>query len=158
MSGKKAFTLVEMLCVVAIIAIIFSLSIPTIAKTARNYYFTNKAKTIEAWLYYHKKTAILEQRKQKVKIDFANASFTSYSENIGSEYGEYFENKSLVIFKDFLNEELDIESKDNLEQTLEIVFGPAGNITSSEFYLTSAGGDKARFITSLSGEISMEFI
>jgi len=166
---KKGFTLIELLCVIAIISMLFTISIPSISKTARNFYFTSKAKQIKYVLLYLKKTAILENRKYKFLINLEENSYAVLAEsNASAGFAESnTSNTDYEIYEPILDSLLaeknfasafKFKTQTEYQQQVEIIFEPQGRISSQEFSLYDQNQHNATFKTTLSGQISLEFI
>ena len=157
---KHGFTLLEMLCVITIISLLFAISVPAISKTARSFYFTNKAKQIEPLFVFIKKTAVLEKRKYKLSIDLNNNSYSvaSRANESDSNYEEYasFQDSLLGIKK--LPAGWRFKTHADYQQIVNIIFEPKGNISAQEFWVYDQNQHKAKFQTTLSGQIILEFI
>jgi prepilin-type N-terminal cleavage/methylation domain-containing protein len=151
------FSLIEMLTVVIIISILFVATVPSIGKTARNFYFTNKAKQLKAMMIFIKKTASLENRKKKLLLDFQSDTYSVLSETDESGYDVFNPPEDLFLSKQILSEGLDLQGESEFSQNLELIFMPIGSISSSNFYLKDNFDHKARFTTTLSGQIELEF-
>lgn len=153
---KKGFTLVELVCVVAIISMLFGLSIPALSKTARNFYFTSKVKQIEYLLIYLKKTAALENRKYKLIINLYENSYAAAARSSEADYAEYTAARDSLLSKKKLSSGLKFKTPNDYQQTIEIIFEPRGSISAQEFFIYDLNQHKAKFETTLSGQISME--
>ncbi|MFH1062363.1 MAG: prepilin-type N-terminal cleavage/methylation domain-containing protein [Candidatus Omnitrophota bacterium] len=157
---KQGFTLLELLCVITIISLLFAISVPTLSKTARNFYFTNKAKQIEALLVFIKKTSALEKRKYKLSIDLNENSYSVAAETAASDsnYQEFAQFQDSLLGKKTLPPGLGFKTQSDYQQVLEIIFEPLGNISAQEFLVYDQNQHSAKFQTTLSGQIILEFI
>ncbi len=157
---KNGFTLIELLCVIAIISMLFTISVPAISKTARNFYFTSKAKQIEYVLVYLKKTAVLEKRKYKLLINLDKNSYVALAESDASDPNHEIYEPVLdsLLSEKTLASALKFKTQTGYQQKIEIIFEPQGRISAQEFSLYDQNQHNANFKTTLSGQISMEFI
>lgn len=157
---KQGFTLVELLAVITIISLLFGLSIPSISKTARNFYFVNKAKQIESLLVFVKKVAVLEKRKYKLTIDLNENSYSVETETAdsNSNYEEYAQVHDSLLGRKILPTGLGFKTQSDYQQTIVIIFEPVGSISAHEFLVYDQNQNSAKFQTTLSGQIILEII
>ncbi|MBI4845717.1 MAG: prepilin-type N-terminal cleavage/methylation domain-containing protein [Candidatus Omnitrophica bacterium] len=154
---KNGFSLIEVICVVFIISLLISISVPFLSKTARNFYFKNKVKQIESLLKFVKKKAILEDLTYKFELNYYKNSYIVWVKKQEGE-SSYYEIKtdSLLGIKK-LSEQIYLKAESKNKENDEIVFNSQGSATFCEFYL-SDNSRRAKITTTLSGEIILEFL
>jgi len=155
---KNGFTLIELLCVIAIISILITISVPTLTKTARNFYFRNKTKQIEALLHFLKKKAVIENRAYKFSIDFSENSYAVYTKKDESYSGQFEKKHDSLTGPRRLSSGLFFKTESMTKQTEDIVFYERGNITPSQFYIHDNKRHTAKLTTTSSGQILLEFL
>ena len=153
------FTLIELLCVIVIISVLFALSVPILTNTARNFYFRNKTKQIEALLKFVKKTSIMEEKIYKITLNYEDSAYRVWLKSPGEPPDFLLKNDSILGPKKlpagfFFKK----ESAGRDKETEEIIFNPSGTLSASAFLLVDEKGHEARFSTTLSGEIFVEFL
>lgn len=152
------FTLLELLIVIILISSIIALSIPTIAKTAKNFYFRTKAKQIEALFNYLQKKAVMEERSYKCVFDFSGNSYTVLAENKQSKDVQFFKKEESFYNCAQPSKEIFLKADGVNNETEEVVFLPDGSITAIELQLTDNKKQTAKITTTLSGQINLEFL
>ena len=153
----RGFTLLELLCVVAIIGIIIGISTPVLTKTSAGFYLRNKAKQVEALCQYLRRKSIMENRSYKLVIDFYNNSYLVF-QGIGEHPENYLPVNDLLAKSRKLPSALSFKSEFGSKDREEIVFSPSGKISSSEFLIVNERKNTAKLTTTLSGEITLVFI
>lgn len=155
----SGFTLVEMLTALVIIALMVSISIPSIAKTAKAFYFQNKMKEIVSLIKYVKGLSILEEKPYQIIINTEENTHVVLSVNEDPlSYDD-----SLVLVKNTLL------NKKNLpegftwrlitpETSIEkINFTPLGTVTPFEGYIDTQAQSAKLTITG-SGQVILEYV
>lgn len=153
----KGFTLLELLCVVTIIAIIIGLSTPVLTKTAASFYLRSKAKQIQALCQFIKRKSIMENRAYKLAIDFYNNSYLVF-QSTSEHPNEFQEVNDFLSRPHRLPMELSFKSQSTWKDKEEILFSPSGTISSCEFLILNERKNTAKLTTTLSGEILLEFL
>ncbi|MCP4649911.1 MAG: prepilin-type N-terminal cleavage/methylation domain-containing protein [PVC group bacterium] len=158
--GKNnGFTLIELLSVILLLVVLITLSVPTMAKTARSFYFRNKVKTITALLEYVRKTSIVEERTYKFIIDSETNSYEIKYEDLTLLYDDKFKAVNNSIMRSqTLPEGFNLKTSESEEETEEILFTSEGGITHIELYIHDQKNHLAKITTTVSGEISAEFL
>ncbi|MFH2139093.1 MAG: type II secretion system protein [Candidatus Omnitrophota bacterium] len=157
--NNHGFTLIELLAVILIISVLISLSIPTITKTARKFYFINKIKTIACLFKYVRNLAVLEQREYEAIIDSdANTlEIKRLDENEFTEKEFKAINDSILRARNLPDGFFIKMGNDDLK-TKEIFFYPNGSLTSTDIYVYDKKNHAARITLTVSGQIVMEFL
>lgn len=150
------FTLIELLCVIIIISMLITISVPTINKTAQGFFFKNKAKEIESLLKFIKESAIIEQRSYKFQINFVKNYYTVFSKDSSAVEEKFSQRQDSLLGKKFLRGGLFFESENKAVETAELLFEPSGSITFYEFYIYDKK-HKAKYTTNASGQIILDF-
>ncbi|MCG2712992.1 MAG: prepilin-type N-terminal cleavage/methylation domain-containing protein [Candidatus Omnitrophica bacterium] len=151
------FTLIELLCVIVIICVFFSISIPMLSKTAGNFYLRNKAAQIKAMCELLKRASISEQKIHKLVIDFSQNSY-SVLKNSHETPDQFSMVKDSLLGARTLPMSMSFFSPSNTFDKQEIIFQQTGAISSAEFFITDKKDNTAKITTTLSGEILLEYI
>lgn len=151
------FTLIELLCVIVIICVFFSLSIPMLSKTAGNFYLRNKASQLKAMCELLKRTSISENKTYKLVIDFSQNSYSVLRSSDDSP-NEFFLAKDSLLRPRTLPKSMTFFAPANHLGKQEIIFKQTGTISSAEFFIKNKKGNTARLSTTLSGEILLEYL
>ncbi len=154
---RTGFTFIELLCVIIILSFLISVSVPTLAKTARSFYFRNQAKKFEALLKYLKKISVLEERAYKLTLDFPKNSYEILRLDKSDQPYKFKKMSDSILHGRTLSSKIFLKSDTADLNKKEIIFQPDGNITHSEFYIQNLKNQRAKLTTTLSGEIYLEF-
>ena len=153
----RGFTLIELLCVIVIICVFFSLSIPMLSKTAGNFYLRNKAAQLKAMCELLKRTSISERKTYKLVIDFSQNSY-SVLRSSNETPDEFFVVKDSLLKPRTLPESMSFFSPDSAADKQEIIFKQTGAISAAVFFISNNKDNTAKLSTTLSGEILLEYI
>ncbi|MBU4305571.1 MAG: prepilin-type N-terminal cleavage/methylation domain-containing protein [Candidatus Omnitrophica bacterium] len=156
-AGNKAFTLIELLSVIVIISVLFALSVPVLTNTARNFYFKNKVKQIEALLKFVKKISIMEEKIYKITLNYEDNSYRVWLKSQG-EPADFLLKSDSILGPRQLAAGFFLKKESIDKEMEEIIFNPAGTLSAAAFLLVDEKGHEARFSTTLSGEICVEFL
>ncbi len=153
----EGFTLIELLCVIVIICLFFSLSVPMLSKTAGNFYLRNKAAQLKAMCELLKRSSISENKTYKLVIDFSQNSYSVMRSSEDSA-GEFLIVKDSLLRSRTLPKSMFFFSPAMSLDKQEIIFNRNGDISSAEFFIKNKKGNTAKLSTTLSGEILLEYI
>jgi len=82
---KKAFTFIEMILVVAILAVLVALGVPRFQGTYQDLQLTNAARGLAKLLTYAEERAVIDEKKYRLQVNLAQRQ---YWLTVASEEGE----------------------------------------------------------------------
>jgi len=158
---KKGFTLIELLSVIIILSLFVIVSLPSLANTARNFYFRNKVKQVESLLRFIKKLSITEQRTYQVRLNPNTNTLEILKAEMEYSHLKLKKVRDSMLRSRLLGKDVFFKAKSGyaeLLNTQSITFNADGSLSHSEFYIYDKNNRGAKFLTTLSGQIILKFL
>ena len=152
MSNQKAFTLVELLVVVALIVIVMGIAAPSFQKLAINGYLKAAARDIASDVALLRQRCMAENRMYRISLNVAGGSYTlQQCDAPGSPCASW----TPIQIKNFMSFASDINFDPG--STAVINFQPRGTVTSGIIALTNGRGSLGTINISASGRQNVQF-
>jgi len=155
------FTLIELLSVIIILSVFIVISLPSLANTARNFYFRNKVKQVESLLWFIKKLSLTEQRTYQVRLNPNTNTLEVLKAGTEDKRLKLKKVHDSMLRSRFLGKDVFFKTRSDhadILNTQSITFNADGSLSHSEFYIYDKNNHGAKFITTLSGQIILNFI
>jgi type II secretion system protein H len=156
--SQKSFSLIELIVVMAIIAILSTIAVPSFIKYRKNTVLRSAARAIAADFAYLKQRAVAEGVHYKIVL---SAEYNHYKiikggyNGISSEYDE--ENAIIKSLSDFSS---DIVISANPAPTYphaQVIFQPRGTTSAGTIVLANDVGSIAKVVSNLMGRVRITF-
>jgi len=156
---EKGFSLLELLSVIVIISLLFTISVPQLSKTAKYFHFRNKSKQLKTLLVFTRNSSVLEQNTYKLVVNFKENALQIFKKKLDEDDVE-FELRSDTIFgpKKLPSGMFFVKETEFADRT-EVIFEPDGKITAAKIKIVeSTNTYTALLSTTTSGQIILEFL
>jgi prepilin-type N-terminal cleavage/methylation domain-containing protein len=132
LASERAFTLLEMLIVMALIAIVVSISVPMFQAYARNTNFKSGVREISSDFFAMKERAIAENRFYRISFNTTDGTYTlEQGASTGTPYTTV-QTKNLTAFGDGI-----VISSASFGGAASVLFAPRGTCSAGTVVLTN---------------------
>jgi type II secretion system protein H len=155
---REGFSLVEMIIVIAILAVVSAIVVPSFTRYRKNINLKNAARAIAADYAYLKQLAVAECVHYKIELSVENNHYKIIKGGSNGVSTEYDETTAMV--KNISDFSSDIVISANPSPTYphsQVIFQPRGTTSAGTIVLANDVGSIAKIVSNLMGRVRISF-